>query len=35
MESQRSDIEKNNLIEKGKRIGINKIIRQNNLKLQL
>ena len=31
MNSQRSDNEKNNLIEKGKRIGINKVI-NNSLK---
>ena len=30
MRSQRSDTEKNKLIEGGKRIRINKIIRQNN-----
>ena len=28
--SQRSDAEKDKLVEEGKRIGINKIIRQNN-----
>ena len=32
--SQRSDNEKNNL-EEGKRMGINEIIRQNSLKLQV
>ena len=32
MKSQRSNIEKNNLIEKGKKIGIDKIIRQISLK---
>ena len=30
MKSQRSLAEKDELIEKGRRIGINKIIRQNN-----
>lgn len=30
MRSQRSDAEKDKLIEEGKRIGINKTIRQNN-----
>ena len=34
MESQRSDIEKDNLIEDDKRTGIDKIIRQNNLNPQ-
>ena len=34
MESQRSDIEKDNLIEEDKRTGIDKIIRQNNLNPQ-
>ena len=29
MKTQRSDIKKNNLIEEGKRKGIDKIIRQN------
>ena len=28
MNSQRSDTEKNNLIEKGKKIGINEVIKQ-------
>ena len=31
MESQRSNTEKNNLIEEGKREGIDEIIRQNEL----
>ena len=40
MKSQRSDTEKNNLIEEGKRIGIDKIIKHNefinnNLKSQI
>ena len=30
MESQRSDTEKNNLIEEGKRNGVEEIIRQNS-----
>ena len=34
MESQRSDIEKDNLIEDDKRTGTDKIIRQNNLNPQ-
>ena len=34
MESQRSDIEKDNLIEEDKRTGTDKIIRQNNLNPQ-
>ena len=29
MKSQRSDTKKNNLIEEGKRLGIDEIIRQN------
>ena len=29
MNSQRSDVEKNNLIEEGKKIGINKVIKCN------
>ena len=35
IKSQRSDTEKNNLIEEGKRIGVNEIIRQDNLKPQI
>ena len=35
MESQRSDDEKNNLIEEGKRMDVNEIIRQNDLKPQV
>ena len=35
MKSQRSDTETNNLIEEGKRMGVSKIIRQNNLKTQV
>ena len=31
MNSQRSDTEKNNLIEEGKKIGINKVIRHNEI----
>ena len=34
MESQRSDIEKDNLIEDDKRTGTDEIIRQNNLNPQ-
>ena len=29
MNSQRSDVEKNNLIEEGKKIGINEVIKRN------
>ena len=29
--SQRSDTEKNNLVEEGKRIGINEVIKRNEL----
>ena len=35
MKSQRSDTDTNNLIEEGKRMGVSKIIRQNNLKTQV
>ena len=35
IKSQRSDIEKKNLIEEGKRMGVKEIIRQNNLKPQV
>ena len=31
MNSQRSDTEKNNLIEGGKKIGINEVIKQNEI----
>ena len=31
MNSQRSDIEKINLIEKGKKIGINEVIKRNEI----
>ena len=31
MNSQRSDAEKNNLIEEGKKIGINEIIKRNEV----
>ena len=31
MNSQRSDAEKNNLIEEGKKIGINQIIKRNEV----
>ena len=31
MNSQRSDAEKNNLIEEGKRIGINEVIKCNKI----
>ena len=31
IKSQRTDTEKKNLIEEGERMGINEIIRQNNL----
>ena len=31
MNSQRSDTEKNNLIEEGKKIGINEIIKHNEI----
>ena len=31
MNSQRSDTEKNNLIEKGKKIGINEVIKRNEI----
>ena len=31
MNSQRSDAEKNNLIEEGKKIGINQIIKRNQV----
>ena len=30
MKSQRSDTKKNNLIQKGKRMGVDEIVRQNN-----
>ena len=35
MKNQRSDAEKDKLIEKGKRIGINEIIRQNNRNIDM
>ena len=35
IKSQRSDTEKDNLIEEGKRLGVNEIIRGNNLKPQV
>ena len=35
MKSQRSDTETNSLIEEGKKMGVSKIIRQNNLKTQV
>ena len=31
MNSQRSDAEKNNLIEEGKKIGINEVIQRNEI----
>ena len=31
MNSQRTDVEKNNLIEEGKKIGINEVIRRNEI----
>ena len=31
MNSQRSDMEKNNLIEEGKKIGINEVIKRNEI----
>ena len=31
MNSQRSDTEKNNLIEEGKKIGINEVIKRNEI----
>ena len=35
IKSQRSNAEKNNLIEEGKRMGVNETIRQNNSKPQV
>ena len=35
MKSQRSDPKENNLIQKGKRMGVDEIVRQNNLKYQV
>ena len=31
MSSQKSDVEKTNLIEKGKKIGVNEVIRSNKI----
>ena len=31
MNSQRSDVEKNNLIEEGKKIGIHEVIKRNEI----
>ena len=35
IKTQRSDTEKNNLIEEGKRMGVNEFIRQNSSKPQV
>ena len=35
MKSRRTDTEKKNLVEEGERMGINEIIRQNNLNPQV